>query len=122
MNENESTEPAKPRPRVVAKSIMDLRAEVKAKDKFAIAGKPEADAIAILQDTYHADLDSAKAFVTWIKGGGTPDAKPALPAGSVLETWHRQGNLDAGTEDLLTDQQSEKARASRSPGKGKKKS
>lgn len=110
MNEPEP-EPAKPRPKRSAKTIPTLRSEVKAKDKFAAAAKPEADAVRLIADEYRTDDDSALAFVQWLKGaasGGEPK-KPAT--GIPLETWHRQGNMDKGTEDLISDADSAAARA-----------
>jgi hypothetical protein len=103
-------------------SIQDLRAVVKAKDKFAIAAKPEAEALALLQDGYQADLDSARAFVSWIKQEGAPsEPRSSAPRNVPLETWHRRGDVEAGTEDLLSDPESEKARSSRPAGKSKRK-
>lgn len=118
----DTNEPAKPRPRGIAMSIQDLRGIVKAKDKFAIAAKPEAEAVALVQDGYKADLDSAKAFVSWIKQEGGPSERSSSSSkGTPLETWHRRGDIEAGTEDLLSDTESEKARSSRPAAKGKKK-
>lgn len=94
-----------------AKSIHELRHEVKANDKFAAAGKPEADAVALIATNYQTTDDCARAFVQWLKGapsGREPDS--AKPAGQVLESWHRQGDVDEGKEKLLTDDESAKAR------------
>lgn len=110
MNEP-SPEPEKPRPKRSAKTIPELRSEVKAKDKFAAAGKPEPEAVKLIAETYRTDDDSALAFVQWLKGAAS-GAEPKKPAtGIPLETWHRQGNLEKGTEDLLSDADSAAARA-----------
>jgi hypothetical protein len=97
-----------------AKSIHELRQEVKANDKFFAAGKPEAEAVARIVETYQTTEDCARAFVAWLKGGTTEDAsKGSKPPGSVLETWHRQGDLEEGKEKLLSDDESAKARKPR---------
>jgi hypothetical protein len=101
---------------VRARSLHELRAEVKAKDKFAAVGLPEAEAMALLEENYAIDADSARAFITWLKsrGGGDPapgrKVKDAAP-GTAIESWHRKGDLAAATENLLSDEASAKLRA-----------
>jgi hypothetical protein len=94
-----------------AKTIHELRGEVKANDKFAAAGKPEPEAVELIATNYHTTQDSARAFVQWLKGapsGREPDSPK--PPGGVLESWHRQGDLEKGVEKLLSDDESAKAR------------
>lgn len=94
-----------------AKTVHELRNEVKANDKFAAAGKPEQVAVDLIATNYHTTQDSARAFVQWLKGapsGREPDSPK--PAGQVLESWHRQGDLEKGVEKLLSDEDSAKAR------------
>jgi len=89
-----------------AKTVLELRSEVKAKDKFAAAAKPDADGAAFIAQEYATTADCALAFVKWLKGApaGGESAATTRPAGSVLESWHRQ------EERLLPDDESAKAR------------
>jgi len=101
-----------------AKSIHELRAEVKANDKFFAALKPHAEGVARIVENYQTTEDCARAFVAWLKGENKVDPSPTTkPAGSVLESWHRQGDPDEGKEKLLSD--AESARARKPPGKRK---
>jgi len=93
-----------------ALTVLELRQAVKANDKFFAAGKPEAEAVAHIAKTYNTTEDSARAFIAWIKGGPATDPA-APPKGRVLETWHKQGDLEKGAEVLLSDADSAKARA-----------
>ena len=95
-----------------AKTIHELRSEVKANDKFAAAGKPEPEAVELIATNYHTTQDSARAFVQWLNGApsGRESPESTKPAGAVLESWHRQGDLEKGVEKLLTDDESAKAR------------
>ncbi len=96
-----------------AKTIHELRQEVKANDKFFAAAKPEAEAIARLVENYQTTEDCARAFVAWLKGDVAAESPKAKPPGSVLETWHRQGDVEEGKERLLSDDESAKARKPR---------
>ena len=99
-----------------AKTIHELRSEVKANDKFIAAAKPEAEAVKHIVENYRTTNDCALAFVRWLKGG--PPNEPSQPNaknGQVLETWHKAG--DETGEHLLTDAES----AGRRVKKGKKK-
>jgi hypothetical protein len=91
-----------------AKTVLELRSEVKAKDKFAAAAKPDADGAAFIAQEYATTADCALAFVKWLKGSPTGGegaaSSSSKPAGSVLESWHRQ------EERLLSDEDSAKAR------------
>jgi hypothetical protein len=102
-----------------AKTIHELRGEVKANDKFAAAGTPEPEAVALIATNYHTTEDSARAFVQWLKGApsGRESADSPKTPGGVLESWHRQGDLAKGVEKLLSDDESAKARKT----KGRKK-
>src|SRR5262249_37825134 len=64
----QADEPQETRPKRSAKNVQALRGEVKAKDKFAAAAKPEAEAVRFIADEYKTDDDSALAFVQWLKG------------------------------------------------------
>ncbi len=104
-----------------AKTVHELRNQVKANHKFFAAGKPEAEGVALIVEQYQTTEDCARAFVQWLKGGPEKDAPSGAKAspGDVLETWHRQGDADQGVEKLLSDADSAKARKPR-PGSRKK--
>ena len=112
--------PEKPRPMARARSLHELRAAVKAKDKFFAAGKPEAEAIAFLAKEYGTDDRSARTFVRWVKGlPEDEDSKEPAQPKTALETWHRAGDLATATEPLLPDDASAQARGAK--GRGRKK-
>lgn len=102
-----------------AKTILELRQQVKAKDKFAAAGKPDDEATKLIAENYQTTDDSARAFVAWLKGGPASDAQESKPRGSVLESWHRQGDTKKGEERLLSDDESAKARGAKAKPKKK---
>jgi hypothetical protein len=113
-------EPQKPRPPVRGRTIHELRAEVKAKDKFALVAMADDQVPAFMAENYRTDADSAAAFVAWLRGNGTgKDPVPARPQPN--ETWHRQGDEAAGTERLLPDAESAKVRAAAAAAAPKKK-
>ncbi len=96
--------------------------EVKAKDKFALVGMADDKVADFMAENYRVDADSAAAFVGWLRGTGSGnDAQPPAGKGPALETWHRQGDEAKGTDRLLSDPESAKARAAGAAPRAKKK-
>lgn len=58
----------KPKPRVRAISVHELRGMVLARHKLVISQFSEEEAITFIRDNYGADDDSCKAFHAWLKG------------------------------------------------------
>jgi hypothetical protein len=106
-----SPEPEKPKPKGSPKTVANLRKEVKAKDKFFVQAKPEAEAIEHITKEYRTDDASALAFVQWIKGPGSGRPPENPSRGEPIDSWHHAGNLQKATEELLSDEQSAKVRA-----------
>lgn len=72
----------KPRPKVRAMSIHDLRRVVTARHKMLCSTELTVDeAVKLVQDEYKADTDSCTAFVLWLRGetpGQPPENKQAI--------------------------------------------
>lgn len=58
----------KPKPKLRALSVHELRRTVSARDKFLAADRPFDEAITLIQETYTCRADSARAFVAWLRG------------------------------------------------------
>jgi hypothetical protein len=58
----------KPKPKLRAMSVAELRKVVKARDKFLGANKPMDEAIELISEEYVCMHDSARAFVAWLRG------------------------------------------------------
>jgi hypothetical protein len=74
-------EPEKPRPKVRAMSIHDLRQVVSARHKMLSANKPLEEGVKLIEDEYKVRRDSALDFVLWLRGeqpGGLQEPKQAI--------------------------------------------
>jgi len=58
----------KPKPKLRAMSVHELRRTVSARDKFLAAQRPMDEAIEHIQETYVCRPESARAFVAWLRG------------------------------------------------------
>lgn len=65
----------KPKPRVRAITVHELRRSVTARHKVVLSGSTEEEAIALLRDTYGADDDSGKAFWAWLRSETVDDGR-----------------------------------------------
>lgn len=72
----------KPRPKLRAMSVHDLRRMVTARQKMLCSTElPVDEAVKLIQDEYKADTDSCAAFVLWLRGespGLPPENKQAV--------------------------------------------
>jgi hypothetical protein len=75
---SEPIEPEKPRPKVRAMSVHDLRQTVTARHKMLSANKPLEEGVKLIEDEYKVNHDSALLFVQWLRGelpGAPPEDK-----------------------------------------------
>ena len=81
-------------------SIRDLRGVVKAREKYLVTIKPLDEAMALVQDGYGADDDSALAFIEWLKGG-----EASLPATKgAIERIHVKTDPETGADHKVDTQ------------------
>jgi hypothetical protein len=62
-------------------TVHELRRVVRARDKFLATSKPVEEALALLQEAYGCDADSAAGFLGWLRGAEV--GEPATKAGAV---------------------------------------
>lgn len=105
----------KPRPKVRAMGIHDLRRVVTARHKMLCSTDLSVEeAVKLLQDEYHADTDSCTAFVLWLRGE-TPGLPPEKK--QAVERIHVVADPRTGAERYLdTEPGSIPPRPSQKPG------
>jgi hypothetical protein len=94
---SESDEFQKPKPKLRAHSVHDLRAIVSARHKMLASSKPTEEGKKLLQETYKADDDSCLNFIAWLKG--EEPGKPQTKNGpNAMERIHVSTDAETGDE------------------------
>jgi hypothetical protein len=89
------SEPEKPRPKVRARTVHELRQAVIARHKMLASTKPYEEAKQLIQDEYGADDDSCRAFIAWLRGD-EPESPPSK--NTTIERVHVSTDPETGDE------------------------
>lgn len=95
-----SDEFQKPKPKLRAHSVHDLRGIVSARHKMLASTKPLEEAKQLLQETYKADDDSCLAFIAWLKGEAPGQPHPKN-GDTSLERIHVTTDAETGDERYI---------------------
>ncbi|MGE0713232.1 MAG: hypothetical protein AB7N76_36575, partial [Planctomycetota bacterium] len=90
----------RPKPPQRHLSIHELRPVVSARHKMLASSKPPEEAVALIQDEYGVDQDSAEQFVAWLRGA--PLSEP--PSKGAIERVHVSTDPETGEERYVETQ------------------
>jgi hypothetical protein len=88
-----------------AMTVHELRSVVTARDKAVCSSRPTPEGSKFIRERYSTDMNSAKAFVEYVKGVTSNQDSSAIEVANPSEVWHLRFDENKGEWIKLDERQ-----------------